>query len=91
MRLPRTCSQGAQADELGQIGDGFERPAAAGAQVINMIGRRPVAPYARAAGQAFGMRHAHASFGAVSASGAPLRGRRATAGVVGRADVTGSM
>ena len=56
MRVPRTRSQGAQADELGQIGDGFQRAAAAWAQVIDMIGRRPVAPYARAAGRAFGMR-----------------------------------
>jgi len=77
--VPRTRAQGAQADELGQIGDGFQRAAAARAQVIDMIGRRPVAPYARAAGQAFGMRHAHAPLGVVAASGGPLRGRRATA------------
>ena len=75
MRLPRTRSQGAQADELGQIGDGFQRAAAAGAQVVKMIGRRPVAPYACAAGKAFGMRHAHASFAA--------RSRCATADVTG--------
>ena len=79
--MPRTRTQGAQADELGQIGDCFQRAAAAWAQVIDMIGRRPVAPYARAAGQAFGMRHAHAPLGAVAASGGPLRGRGATADV----------
>jgi hypothetical protein len=78
MCVPRTRSQGAQADELGQIGDDFQRAAAAWAQVSNMIGRRPVAPYARAAGQAFRMRHGHASF---VARGGPLRGRGATADV----------
>jgi hypothetical protein len=80
MRMPRTRSQSAQADELRQIGDGFERSAAAGTQVINMIGRRPVAPYACAAGQAFGVRHDHASFAARSRL---LRGRCATADVDG--------
>ena len=50
MRVPRTRAQGAQADELGQIGDCFQRAAAAWAQVIDVIGRRAVAPYARAAG-----------------------------------------
>ena len=78
IRLPRTYSQGAQADELGQIGDGFERATAARAKVVDVFGRRPVAPYACAAGQAFGMRHAHAAF-------------VTTSGVVGHADLTGSM
>jgi hypothetical protein len=78
---PWSRSQGAQADELGQIGDGFQRATATGAQVINVIGRWPVAPYACAAGQASGMRHAHAFFGADAASGGPLRGLGATADV----------
>lgn len=79
--MPRTRSQGAQADQLRQIGDGFQRAAAAWAQVIDMIGRRPVAPHARAAGKAFGMRHAHVPLCAVAASGGPLRGLGATADV----------
>src|SRR3954468_404880 len=103
MRVRRTRSQRTQADQLGQIGDDFQPPGAAWAQVGTMIGRRPAAPYTRAAGQAFGMRHAHAPLGAVAASGGPLRGRGATAdvdrvtaqarvsGAVGRAEVTGSM
>ena len=77
--MPRTRAQGAQADELGQIGDGFQRAAAPGAQVIDVLGRTPVAPHACAAGQALGMRHAHAPLSAVAASGWPLRGGCATA------------
>ena len=74
MRVPRTRSQGAQADELGQIGDGFQRTAAAGAQVIDVIGSRPVAPYACVAGNAPGMRHAHACFAANRCAAADVEG-----------------
>src|SRR3954447_426693 len=88
MRVRRTRSQRTQADQLGQIGDDFQRAAAAWAQVGNMIGRRPVAPYTRAAGQAFGMRHAHAPLGAVAASGgAPPGGGGGGGGGGATADV----
>jgi hypothetical protein len=68
-------SQGAQADELGELPDRFQRAAATGAEVIDVIGVWTVAPYARPAAQASGMRHAHASFAAIAA-GARVAGGR---------------
>ena len=66
MRLPRTYSQGAQTNELGQIGDDLQRATAAGAMIIDLIGRRPIAPYACAAGHAFRMPHALVAFAPAS-------------------------
>jgi hypothetical protein len=45
VRRARPCAQGSQAHELGQVADDdFERAAATGAQVIEVICRGPIAP-----------------------------------------------
>jgi hypothetical protein len=47
VRRARACAQGSQAHELGQVADDdFERAAATGAQVVEVICRGPIAPCA---------------------------------------------
>jgi hypothetical protein len=46
-----------QADQLGQFRHRFEGSTAAGAEIAEVIGRRPFAPHACSARQALGMRH----------------------------------
>jgi hypothetical protein len=55
----RTRAQGPQADELGEVLDRFERTAAAGAEVADVIRRRACAPHAGATRRALGVRHPH--------------------------------
>jgi hypothetical protein len=61
-RRPRPGPQGPQPDQLGKVADGLQRPATAGTEIAQVIGRVALAPHPGPAGHAPRVGHARSRF-----------------------------